>query len=241
MATLVVAALGITAGLTLRADNDGPRTEFDLANADIAGPLGRTVGEPSGSRTLVDPSQPGQALAFANSDVATLAERIGRSTALDDAAQVRISDLRQSSTVSRDVCQGVPRPTASEDILITEAFRIVDADAVIDVRITEFDEPATVDRVLQASRSAWEACNGTPHEDSGTVERRVLPFVSLSGTAGVNLQSSLIDASGELESSSQTLAIPVGDVLIEVRLVSNGELSTSLDPVQVLDDVEALL
>jgi len=149
-------------------------------------------------------------------------------------------DIQVATVSVDDVCSGVPRPTASEDIIDTKAFRMVDADVVVDVRITEFDEPSTVDRVLQASRSAWEACDGAADASGGSVLRSLLPFVSLAGTNGVNLQSWLLDGAGNLQASSQTLAVPAGDLLIEVRSISAGNLSTSVDPVAVLDDVESL-
>ncbi len=246
MALVAVLTLGLVGVIVVRAQSTGPNGPDTPAgfddSADIAGPLmGRQIGEPGSARAVGQPDEQSGALAFAISDVGDLADKISQSPVLEEAAAVRVADLRQAGRASRDICEGVPRPTESEDIIDTRAFRIVDADAVVDVRITEFDEPATVDRVLQASRSAWDACDGKAHQDRGTVERSVLSFVSLSGTNGVNLQSRLLDPSGALESSSQTLAVPAGDVLIEVRMISNGELSTSVDPVQILDDVESLL
>lgn len=246
MALVAVVTLGLVGVIVARTQGFGPNgpgapAGFDEA-ADIAGPLaGRQVGEPGSARSVGQPDDQTGALAFVISDAGDLADKIAQSPVLEDAAAVRVADLRQASRASREICDGVPRPTETEDIIDTRAFRIVDADAVVDVRITEFDEPATVDRVLQASRSAWDSCDGKAHADRGTVERSVLSFVSLSGTNGVNLQSRLLDSSGALESSSQTLAVPAGDVLIEVRMISNGELSTSVDPVQILDDVESLL
>lgn len=241
MALVAVLTLGIAGGFVLRAQNSAtsPSAENTAHSGDSL--PGRQLTEPATPRSVGVPQDTDGALAFAAGTVDALAAKITTSPDLDNAAAVRVADLRDASRSSRDVCAGVARPTESEDIIATRAFRIVESNAVVDVRITEFDEPATVDRVLQASRSAWEACDGTAHDERGTVERSVLSFVSLSGTNGVNLQSRLLDPSGALESSSQTLAIPAGDVLIEVRMISNGELSTSVDAVQILEDVESLL
>jgi len=237
VAVVAVFALGIAGVFVLRA----PDSPSEVAEGFEEDGAGRQIRQPSVARSIGEPVFSEGPLAFVATDVAGLADAIAASSVLDEAALVRVNDLRRASTASRDVCLGVSRPTTEEDILDTRAFRIVDNDAVVDVRITEFSEPATVDRVLQAARAAWEACDGTTLEPGGTVERSVLSFVSLSGTPGVNLQSTLLDESGALESTSQTLAIPAGDLLIEVRMISNGELSTSVDPVEILDEVEALI
>ena len=206
--------------------------------------LGRSVGEVATGRAVGSPSEFGEApsaLAFASTDVSQLTESIARSAAFDEADLVAFRSLRQAVESSTDVCQGVPRPTSVETIVDTRAFRITQDEAIADVRITEFESGTVVDRVLQASRSAWESCDGKPNEFGSTVNRSVMSFSSLSGTPGVNLRSELIDASGATVSSSQTLAIPAVEVLIEVRIVVPGELDGQIDPVQILDDVEALI
>ena len=236
---MAVVVLALTVSATVRSQRAATPGGFDPDISDIAGPA-RSVGQPGVGKTAIEPSQSSGTLALVDTEAEAVALRIGESPALSDAAQLRFDDLEDATEANHDLCAGVPRPTATEDIIDTEAFRIVDADVVVDVRITEFDQASTVDRVLQASRAAWESCNGAGHESGGTVDRVVLPFVSLSGTAGVNLQSALRSSAGQLESSSQTLAIPSGHLLLEVRSISNGELSSSVDAVQILDDVEVL-
>lgn len=204
--------------------------------------VGRSLGSPGVGRALNDPSVP-RALGFVDeqTDVPTLAAAVGRSADLDRASVIPVADMALSEEVTQEVCPGVERPTAGEEIADARIFRIESGSAVADIRITEFDDPATVDRVVQASRSAWETCDSTESEFGGTVERSVLPFFSLSGTPGVNLQSALVDADAAVLSSSQTLAIGRGNLLVEIRTIAIGDAIDEIDAVQLLADVEELL
>ncbi len=238
---MVFSCLGVAvAQLTRASSSDSTRNVSGGYDLTTEGGTGRLVGEPAPGRAVGSPDIP-RTLAFASANVSELTESISRSRAFDSAELVTIASLRQAVETSREVCAGVPRPTTAEDILDTQAFRISQDGAVADVRITEFEDDEVVDRVLQASRSAWESCDGMPDGLGSTVNRSVLSFSSLSGTPGVNLRSDLIDASGAVASSSQTLAVPAGDVLIEVRLIVDGTLRGQIDPVVLLAEVEALL
>ena len=222
------------------APSDTQRSVSEGYDLTTEGITGRLVGEPAPGRAVGSPDVP-RALAFATADVSELTESIARSTAFDDAQLVTIASLRQAVETSREVCAGVPRPTTAEDILDTRAFRITQDGAVADVRLTEFDDGEVVDRVLQASRSAWESCDGMTDQFGSTVKRSVLSFSSISGTPGVNLRSDLVDDSCAVVSSSQTLAVPAGEVLIEIRLIVDGTLRGQIDPVALLAEVEALV
>jgi len=206
--------------------------------------VGRNLAEPGPRRNIGEPSEVSvpSALGFVDPDVPTIAAALGRSPAFDRALVVPVNEVRHSEKTTVEVCLGVPRPTADEEILDARIFRIDTTDAVADIRITEFADTETVSRVIQASRSAWQSCDDTAGDFGGTVARSVLPFFSLAGTPGVNLKSDLIDATdASVASSSQTLAIGHNNLLVEVRVVMIGETANTLDPVKILDEVEGLL
>lgn len=205
--------------------------------------VGRSLSEPDVGRTLGEPGETSipSVLAFVEPDVPTLAAALGRSPAFDRASVIPVNEMRQSEEITLEVCPGVPRPTAEEEILDARIFRIDTTAAVADIRITEFADDETVSRVIQASRSAWESCDDTASEFGGTVARSVLPFFSLAGTPGVNLRSDLINDEASVLSSSQTLAIGHDNLLVEVRVVMVGAPGAGLDPVEILAEVEELL